>query len=191
MDHHCPWVGNCIGVHNNKFFILFLFYATVLIQLMQLGLMFTWVTLCIDAYQDWKYIDAVWSQQEISYLMIVVIIFSILLSLSIGSLLISQIIGLVKNITTLESFIPNIDRNVIGYLLSLLSTGETGKCTFRRYLEVVIGYCRLALISQTIIFDLIAVNHLQMNIVEYIRYSFIITTQFRPHSLSDSAYTLG
>jgi hypothetical protein len=62
MDHHCPWVGNCIGVHNNKFFILFLFYATVLIQLMQLGLMFTWVTLCIDAYQDWKYIDAVWSQ---------------------------------------------------------------------------------------------------------------------------------
>jgi hypothetical protein len=43
-------------------------------------------------------------------------------------------------------------------------------------LEVVIGYCRLAQISQTIIFDLIAVNHLQMNIVEYIRYSFIITT---------------
>lgn len=74
-----------------------------------MGLSMTWITISIDAFQDWKYVSTFYDQDTATYGMVAAAIASVLLSLSIGALFIGQIVGLRQNLTTLESFVPHIE----------------------------------------------------------------------------------
>lgn len=48
MDHHCPWLSTCLGLHNYKAFVLFLLYTSL----------FCWVCLFSTAWWLWTEVFA-------------------------------------------------------------------------------------------------------------------------------------
>ncbi|KAL2438363.1 Palmitoyltransferase pfa3 [Exophiala dermatitidis] len=44
MDHHCPWLSTCLGLHNYKAFVLFLIYISL----------FAWASFASSAWWMWK-----------------------------------------------------------------------------------------------------------------------------------------
>ncbi|KAL5007395.1 hypothetical protein ScPMuIL_016201 [Solemya velum] len=53
FDHHCPWVDNCVGAHNHKYFLGYLFFLFCMLSIGFYGHILYWQHNCpIDFYED-------------------------------------------------------------------------------------------------------------------------------------------
>ncbi|EAA12271.2 AGAP008493-PA, partial [Anopheles gambiae str. PEST] len=52
MDHHCPWINNCVGERNQKYFLQFLMYVCALAVYSIVLIVISWMYPCEDCHAD-------------------------------------------------------------------------------------------------------------------------------------------
>eukprot|EP00727_Mastigamoeba_balamuthi_P006465 m51a1_g2439 hypothetical protein (318) ;mRNA; f:854937-856445 len=94
MDHHCPWVGNCVGFWNYKYFVLFLIY-TMALCVVTLGISMPHF---IHMFTSW---DA-WRPDMYNVMVAVQGLVAIVFGLAVLTLFCGHVHLIARNLTTIE-----------------------------------------------------------------------------------------